>query len=1165
MRVVAPGEEKPGEERPSERIDRRSSMTAHQRIVRVRRNYNQWVANQTLEDYALRFTAKSARRWSSLRVANTAIGAISFLALEAIGGAVTLNYGFVNATGAILAVGGIIFLTGLPIAYYAATYGVDIDLLTRGAGFGYIGSTITSLIYASFTFLFFAIEAAIMSLALELWFGIPLPIDYIISSLVVIPLVTHGITFISRLQLWTQPIWLILHALPFGFIAVYDADSFRGWMHFDGSAGADGESFNLLLFGAASTVVFSLIAQIGEQVDFLRFLPAHGRSSTWWIAYLAAGPGWIVPGLLKLLAGSFLAYLAISHLVPVDKAAEPTQMYLVAFRDVFSSPQLALAFACTFVIVSQIKINVTNAYAGSIAWSNFFSRLTHSHPGRVVWLVFNVAIALLLMELGIFKALEHILGLYSLVAVAWVGALVSDLVVNKPLGLSPPFIEFKRAHLYDINPVGVGSMVVATAIGILAYSGAMGSTLQALASFVALAVAFVTAPAIAAATGGKYYLARAPDSTCCLARTPRKVDGTPTMVRCCICEHSFEAEDMAQCPAYSGPICSLCCSLEARCHDLCKPGSRFSDQIANWIGGALPGWMVRSINADISRFVGVLSLFAAIIGAVLLFVYFQVSFESNVHKEILRSTLWTVFFILAIVAGIAAWLFVLMHESRRVAEEETRRQTELLMQEIEAHKRTDAKLQEAKEKAEAASKAKSRYVVGLSHELRTPLNAVVGYAQILERDPAIPAHRLDAISVVRRNAEYLSGLIDGLLDISKIEAGRFDVSRNEVRLREFLDQLVAMFRLQASAKGIEFRFSASQKLPAVVYTDENRLRQILINLLSNAIQFTDRGHVTMRVGYRNQVARIEVEDSGIGIHAEDIERIFQPFERAKRGRINAQPGTGLGLTITKMLAEIMGGEITVRSEPGHGSAFHVKLLLSEVARPRRGLPIEHRVRGYEGPRRTILVVDDDKIHRDLIRELLEPFGFTIITAASGVECLKLVGECHPNLILLDVSMPEVDGWEVARQVRQSLRERPAIVMLSAITLEKEREFAPDRAYDDYLIKPIDLRQLLEKFQTLLDITWTAEAEITGERPSPQSAEPAAQSAETDVLPIEYLDGLIGLAQIGHYRGIRAKLDEVDSKLPKFAVSTAELRAILGSFNLSRLLAALEAQRKSHAQ
>jgi len=1124
-------------------------MTAHQRIVRVRRNYNRWVANQTLEDYALRFTAKSARKWSSLRVANTAIGAISFLALEAIGGAITVNYGFANATTAILAVGGLIFLTGLPIAYYAATYGVDIDLLTRGAGFGYIGSTITSLIYASFTFLFFAIEAAIMSLALELWFHVPLFLGYIVSSVVVIPLVTHGITFISRLQLWTQPIWLVLHILPFAFIAMSDAGSFEGWTHYGGRAGADGQSFNLLLFGAASTVVFSLIAQIGEQVDFLRFLPPRsaGRPAAWWTAFIAAGPGWILPGLAKLLAGSFLAYLAVRHFVPVEKAAEPTQMYLVAFQSVFSSPPLALAFTCTFVIISQIKINVTNAYAGSIAWSNFFSRLTHSHPGRVVWLVFNVAIALLLMELGIFQVLEHILGLYSIVAVAWVGALVADLVVNKPLGLSPPFIEFKRAHLYDINPVGVGAMILATSAGILGYSGVFGTTLQALASFLALATAFVAAPAIAYATGGKFYLARKP-WTFAAAST----------VRCCICELSFEPEDMAQCPAYSGPICSLCCSLETRCHDCCKPEARLANQIGGWIDRTLPSSVVKAMNTDISQYVGVLLLFAAIIGAVLTFVYFQVSFESNVQKGILKSALWTVFFILSIIAAIAAWVFVLVHESRRVAEEETERQTELLMQEIEAHKRTDAKLQQAKESAEAASKAKSRYVVGLSHELRTPLNAVVGYAQILERDPAIPVRRLDAIRVVRRNAEYLSGLIDGLLDISKIEAGRFHLNRNEVRLREFLDQLVDMFRLQAGTKGIEFVFLASDRLPVAVYTDENRLRQILINLLSNAIKFTDSGRVIMRVLYRNQVARFEVEDTGIGIGAGDLERIFQPFERAHLGQANAA-GTGLGLTITRMLAETMGGEITVRSEPGKGSVFQVKLLLSEVPRPRTAPPIEHRVRGYEGPRQTILVVDDDQVHRDLVRELLEPLGFNVFAAANGAACLSLVNECRPNLILLDVSMPDMDGWTVARLLRQSTRERPAIIMLSAITMEKEREFEPDRVYDDYMIKPLDLRQMLEKFQTLLDIKWT-----TGVGPDAPPPPPAAPPQNGKGPPLGEIEALIHLGQIGHVRGINAKLAEIETNSPEHGAFVKDLRVIVNSFNLSRFLTVLEAQRSHHA-
>src|SRR5271170_3768267 len=304
-------------------------MMAIQRIVPIRRDYNRWVANQTLEDYALRFTANSARRWSNFRVANTALGAISFLALEAIGGAITLNYGFTNAIWAIVTVSLLLFLTGLPISYYAAKYGVDMDLLTRGAGFGYLGSTITSLIYASFTFIFFAIEAAIMSLAFEMCFGIPLFLGYVLSSLVVIPLVTHGITFISRFQFWTQPVWIVLHLIPFFYIAAADSASFERWTNFSGLAGSDGSSFNIVLFGTAATVVFSLIAQIGEQVDFLRFLPARGEAGkrAWWIAYLAAGPGWIVPGMLKLLAGSFLAFLAVEHMVPLAQAVEPPRMY----------------------------------------------------------------------------------------------------------------------------------------------------------------------------------------------------------------------------------------------------------------------------------------------------------------------------------------------------------------------------------------------------------------------------------------------------------------------------------------------------------------------------------------------------------------------------------------------------------------------------------------------------------------------------------------------------------------------------------------------------------------------------------------------------------------------------------------------------------------------
>ena len=1110
-------------------------MSGRQRIVPVRRDYNRWVANQTLEDFALRFTAKGARRWSALRVAHTALGAISFLALEAIGGAVTLSYGFTNAVSAILLVGVLIFATGVPISYYAVKYGVDIDLLTRGAGFGYIGSTITSLIYASFTFIFFAVEAAIMAMALEMCFGLPLPLGYVVSSVIVIPLVTHGITVISRFQIWTQPLWIALHLLPFGFIAAQDPASLSTWTDYTPAHVAPG--FDLVLFGAAAAVVFSLMAQVGEQVDFLRFMPrlerAEGRLG-WWAALISAGGGWILPGGLKLLAGSFLAVLALGHGIAAEHAGEPTRMYQVAFGYVLSSPPLVVSLTGAFVVLSQLKINVTNAYAGSIAWSNFFSRLTHSHPGRVVWLVFNVAIALLLMELGIYKVLEQTLGIYSIVAVAWVGALTADLVLNKPLGMSPAGIEFKRAHLYDVNPVGVGAMTIAIAAACVALSGALGATAAALASFVALGTAFGAAPAIAWATRGRYYL----------ARKPRAAWQGGHVIRCRVCEHAFETEDMAYCPAYSGPICSLCCSLDARCHDLCKPHGRLPNQILGALSGALPARVVARLNSRVGHFGAVMALLASAIGVVLLLIHGAAT-RSAGGPEALGQTLWAAALILVIVAGIAAWLFVLAQESRRVAQQESARQNTLLLREIAAHKRTDAKLQRAKEAAEAANLAKSRYVVGISHELRTPLNAVLGYAQLLERDAGIPVPKQGGIRVIRRSAEHLSGLIDGLLDISKIEAGRLQLSRDEVRPADFLGQIVDMFRLQAEAKSLAFRFEAAENLPEAVYTDAKRLRQVIINLLSNAIKFTETGHVALRITYRSQVAELTVEDTGPGIAADDFGRIFEPFERIATGDVPTAAGIGLGLTITKLLVEIMGGEIGVASEPGRGSTFSVRLMLSAVREPTPATPPERRITGYEGRRQTVLVVDDDPDHRDLVRAVLAPLGFIVLTAPDGPTCLAVIEQCRPDLFLLDLAMPGMSGWDLARTLRAGPHAGAPILIMSANIGEAPlTQGEDDRPYET-MPKPFELRHFLDRLGYLLRLTWLDEAA----RASPAARSgPAPNAAQRDEL--------IRLGRIGYVRGIEAKLAELEHGLVD-PVLVGELRAHVRSFDFRRYLHALE--------
>ena len=1117
-------------------------MNPRQRIVRERRQYNQWVASQTLEDYALRYTADRARK-SSFRVGNTAFGPIAFLACEAIGGALTIAYGFPNTAWAILAFSVLMFAIGLPICYYAAKYGVDLDLLTRGAGFGYMGSTLTSLIYASFTFLLFAIEASIMSMALRMMFDLPLAIAHLISSLVVIPIALYGVSLISRMQIATQPIWLILQFVPIVYIAWQAPDEIVGWTDFAGQQGDPHGTVDFVLFGMAASVLLSLLPQIGEQVDYLRFLPNRTKQNRagWWTALIATGPGWIVLGAFKLLAGSFLAYLALRHGIPVDQADEPTEMYLLAFKETVSSPTVALVLTGIFVIVCQLKINVTNAYAGSIAWSNFFSRLTHSHPGRVVWLVFNVLLALLLMITGVFQAIESILVIYANFAAGWIGALTADLVINKPLGYSPKYIEFKRAHLYDINPVGVGALLLSVVCSSLAFLGVLGPIPKILSPFVALAVAFVAAPIIAWATKGRFYL----------ARPATGLDPQAKEMRCTICENAFERSDMALCPAYSGPICSLCCTLEARCRDMCKVQSRAGEQLYGALQSILPSRIVAALNTRAGHFFGLLLLFSLATGLMLSFIYHLHAGATPAERDLIRGTLWVVFSSLLVLSGVAAWLIVLAHESRRAAEAESARQTAMLMEEIEAHKRTDAALQRAKEIAESANVAKTRYIVGLSHEIRSPLNSIFGYAQLLERGISGPAD--NAIRVIRRSAEHLANLIDGLLDISKIEGGMLKLTRDRVQLREFLDQLVDMFKLQAANRGIEFRYYAPPNLPAYVYTDQKRLRQILINLLSNAIKYTERGSASLTVRYRNPIAEFEIADTGVGIPEADLERVFQPFERGTAPNVRSIPGTGLGLTITKLLTQIMGGEIVAHSKPGVGTTFNVRLQLSEAAAP-LAVPTADRIRGYEGRSRTVLLIDDDPMHLDIVQELLRSLSFIVFSARDGQAGLALAAECKPDLVLIDISMPDMSGWDAAKALRASMnRDRTKIAMVSANAHEFSQGGDDEDDHDAFVMKPFDVQVLLDTIATLLQLKWTYEDTPT------QPAKPAETSNEHR-LSRRQLAELYQLGKIGHVRGIQAKLREIESEHPANAAYAGRLRQLVNRFEIKRYLSELEAAR-----
>jgi signal transduction histidine kinase/CheY-like chemotaxis protein len=1111
-------------------------MRERQKIFPVRREYNRFAADQTLEDYSLRYTATAARRFSSWSVANTALGAISFLACEALGGAVTLNYGFSNAMAAILVVSAIIFATSLPISHYATKYGVDMDLLTRGAGFGYLGSTVTSLIYASFTFILFAIEGTIMADALNMCFGLPLPLSYALAALGALPIAGLGVRFISRFQLWSQPIWLVLQLAPLVYFGVAGAPSLRDWASFPG---AEGGAFDLRLFGFSTSILLSLLPQIGEQVDYLRFLPRATEigSATWRAATFAAGPGWILIGAMKLAAGSFLAYAALRFGVPFARAAQPSELYNLAFSQLLGAPTAAMALAGVFVVTCQMKINVTNAYAGSIAWSNFFSRITHNHPGRVVWLVFNVTLALLLMEFGATRVIDGVLSFYSNFAVAWIGALTADLVVNKPLGLSPPEIEFRRAYLYDVNPVGCGAMAASLAISTAALSGALGETAQPLAALIGFGVSFVTAPLIAWASQGRYYLARAADMT---------RSGAP--LRCTVCENSFEPSDMAACPAYDGPICSLCCSLDIRCRDLCREKAALVPQAFGLFAAVLPAPVMRLYSTRLGRFAGVFAFMTIACSSMLVLVYFNYARGFGpTERMAIRNALEIVFGGLVLVMGVAAWTLVLAQESRRVAEEETQRQTDVLREEIEAHKRTDAALQQAKEIAEAASLAKTRFITGLNHEIRTPLNAINGYAQLLERESAERPE--DAVRVIRRSTEHIVNLIESLLDIAKIETASFEVSRDTFRVDEALDQLADMFRLQATAKGVEFRYARSASLPKYVRADKKRLRQILINLLSNAVKFTERGHVSLKVSVRNDIAQFEVSDTGVGIRPEDIETIFAPFDRGHMPGVSSIPGTGLGLTITKSLTRIIGGELKVESEPGVGSRFTLRLYLTE-APPPHAVTAPSRIRGYLGQRKSILIADDSPEHLDFMRQILVALGFHVIEARNGAACVAAATDERPDLVILDVAMPEMSGWEAARRLRAEFPEMQ-ILIVSASIEELSGTRGPRAPHDDYLLKPFEMTALTDRLANLLSVEWLVEPE-KGESAEAKFAPPAAAP-----LRRAEIDELLRLADIGHSRGLRKTLDEIAGARPDVATSLAPLRGLAENFEFEALKSTLQ--------
>jgi CheY-like chemotaxis protein len=418
-------------------------------------------------------------------------------------------------------------------------------------------------------------------------------------------------------------------------------------------------------------------------------------------------------------------------------------------------------------------------------------------------------------------------------------------------------------------------------------------------------------------------------------------------------------------------------------------------------------------------------------------------------------------------------------------------------------------------------------------------------------DTGVPPHRKQAVNVIRRGGEHLLSLIEGTLDIARIEAGKLTLSVKPMQFADCVHEMAGMFEPQASAKGLAFRFEAEGNVPEVVRADEKRVRQILINLLGNAIKFTSQGQVTFRIRYAREMAHIDIEDTGPGLTGDELAQIFEPFARGNSAGRTA-PGAGLGLTIAKMLTDLMGGEMTVASTPGAGSVFRIKLFLPEVhhavapARIAAGRPR----RGYEGARRKVLVVDNEEADRELLVQLLEPLGFELRTAASGHDALDLlVAGLRPDAILMDLAMPGIDGWETIRRLRRLEQVNAVasarIAVVSANAFDKNLDNDAGVRAEDFILKPVRHSELLDWLERQLGLRWLESA-------PPPIAAPAATASAWVWPEAASLLALQHSVQLGYYRGIMNQLDAIEAARPACAGFAAAMRELARQFQFEAM-------------